>query len=275
MLGEAVIVAGDGAGADIGARADARVADIGEVVDLGAFGDVGLLDLDEIADMGLGPRAAPGRSRANGPTVASASMRAPTMWQKPLMVTLSPMTTPGPMTTLGSMITSLPMIVSWLRNTVSGAMSVAPSAMISARSRCCITASAWASSAREFTPSTSSASDRNMRGLEPVRVCERHRVGQIELPLGVVVADARQEIGQGLAAAKCHNARIAQSERALLGARVFLLANADQAPAIVEQQPAIARGVVGLKADHHEIGAIVELVATPTSVSGGSSGVSP
>ena len=51
MLGEAVIVAGDGAGADVSARADAGIADIGEMVNLGALADLGLLDLDEIADM--------------------------------------------------------------------------------------------------------------------------------------------------------------------------------------------------------------------------------
>ena len=62
MLVEAVIVAGDGAGADISARADAGIADISEVVNLGALADLRLLDLDEIADMrvlgesGAGPQ---------------------------------------------------------------------------------------------------------------------------------------------------------------------------------------------------------------------------
>ena len=37
MLVEAVIIAGDGARADIGARADARIAEIGQMVGLGAF----------------------------------------------------------------------------------------------------------------------------------------------------------------------------------------------------------------------------------------------
>ena len=59
----AVIVAGDRAGADIGAGADARVADIGQVVDLGARLDRGLLDLAEIADLGL---VAADRRRAAG-----------------------------------------------------------------------------------------------------------------------------------------------------------------------------------------------------------------
>src|SRR3990170_6549748 len=51
VLVEAVIVAGDGAGADVSAGADACVADISEVVNLGALADLRLLDLDEIADM--------------------------------------------------------------------------------------------------------------------------------------------------------------------------------------------------------------------------------
>ena len=63
VLGEAVVVAGDGAGAEIGVGADMGVADIGEMVDL----DAGLqrrgLGLDEIADpgafaeRGAGPQA--------------------------------------------------------------------------------------------------------------------------------------------------------------------------------------------------------------------------
>ena len=47
----AVVIAGDRAGADIGAGADVAVADIGEVVGLGAGAEPGGLDLDEIADM--------------------------------------------------------------------------------------------------------------------------------------------------------------------------------------------------------------------------------
>ncbi len=50
VLVEAVVVAGDGAGADVGFGAHVGVADIGEVVDLGALGDHGVLDLDEVAD---------------------------------------------------------------------------------------------------------------------------------------------------------------------------------------------------------------------------------
>src|SRR3546814_7393717 len=66
MLGEAVVVAGDGAGPEIGAGADPGVADIGEVVGLGTRFDHRVLDLDEVADVGTfadrRPRPQPGRS---------------------------------------------------------------------------------------------------------------------------------------------------------------------------------------------------------------------
>ena len=62
-LARAVVIAGDGAGADIGAGADAGVADIGEVIGLGAGLDHGLLDLDEIADVRR-PRRASRRAAA-------------------------------------------------------------------------------------------------------------------------------------------------------------------------------------------------------------------
>src|SRR6185312_14433777 len=68
MLVEAVIVAGDGTGADVSASANAGVADISEMVNLGAFADLGLLDLHEVADMSVGGEARAGsepRERAD------------------------------------------------------------------------------------------------------------------------------------------------------------------------------------------------------------------
>src|ERR1700685_947144 len=50
VLGAAVVIAGDGAGTDIGAGADEGVADIAQVIDLGAGLYHGLLDLDAITD---------------------------------------------------------------------------------------------------------------------------------------------------------------------------------------------------------------------------------
>src|SRR5690348_10899964 len=51
VLAKAVVIAGDGARANVRARADGRVADIGQMVDLRAFAHLGLLELDEIADL--------------------------------------------------------------------------------------------------------------------------------------------------------------------------------------------------------------------------------
>src|SRR5215831_1537090 len=54
VLVEAVVIAGDRAGADIRAGADLAVAEIGEMVGLGAPAQPGRLHFDEIADMHLG-----------------------------------------------------------------------------------------------------------------------------------------------------------------------------------------------------------------------------
>src|SRR4029077_13200400 len=50
VLGTAVVIAGDGASADIGVGADKSVADIAQMIGLGAGLQHRLLDLDEIAD---------------------------------------------------------------------------------------------------------------------------------------------------------------------------------------------------------------------------------
>ena len=51
MLGDAIVIARDRPGADIGARADGCIADIAEMVGLRAGFHHGFLDLDEIADV--------------------------------------------------------------------------------------------------------------------------------------------------------------------------------------------------------------------------------
>ena len=70
VLGEAVVIAGDCARAQIGPRTDGGVADIGEVVGLGALAKRGVLDLDEVADTGaradLRSRAQPGERADDG-----------------------------------------------------------------------------------------------------------------------------------------------------------------------------------------------------------------
>src|ERR1700694_1238497 len=50
VLLHAVVVAGDRAGAVVGARTDARIADVGQVIRLDVVGELRLLDLDEISD---------------------------------------------------------------------------------------------------------------------------------------------------------------------------------------------------------------------------------
>src|SRR6185295_272379 len=52
----AVVIAEDRAGTDIRARADAAVADIGEMIGLGALPDLDRLHLDEIADANSRPK---------------------------------------------------------------------------------------------------------------------------------------------------------------------------------------------------------------------------
>ena len=54
MLEEAVVVAEDRAGADVGARADDAVADVGKMIGLGALAQRRILDLDEVADVDAG-----------------------------------------------------------------------------------------------------------------------------------------------------------------------------------------------------------------------------
>ena len=51
MLVHAVIVAGDGAGANVDSRADFRVAQISEMVGLRSLAQLDLLGLDEVADV--------------------------------------------------------------------------------------------------------------------------------------------------------------------------------------------------------------------------------
>ena len=71
VLLEAVIVAEDGAGADVDAFADLAVAEVGEVVGLAAPAEAGLLRLDEVADVAAWLRVTlSGRRWVKGPTCA-------------------------------------------------------------------------------------------------------------------------------------------------------------------------------------------------------------
>jgi hypothetical protein len=71
MLVNAVVIAGDGAGPDIGALADMRVADIGKMIGLGARLEGGLLHLDEIADMDVGAQFGARPQPCKGPDARS------------------------------------------------------------------------------------------------------------------------------------------------------------------------------------------------------------
>src|SRR6185437_8332837 len=67
-LVHAVVVAGDGAGADVDAAADLGIAQVAEMVGLAAFADAGFLDLDEVAHVHAGGEFGAGaqtRERAN------------------------------------------------------------------------------------------------------------------------------------------------------------------------------------------------------------------
>ena len=79
VLGEAVIVAGDGAGADVAAGAYFRVAKIGQVVGLGTGTQPRRLQLHEVADMGgrLHHRAGsqPGKRSDDGASPDLAALR--------------------------------------------------------------------------------------------------------------------------------------------------------------------------------------------------------
>ena len=158
VLGDAVVIAGDGAGADIGARADPRIADIGS----------GDWPWRRPRSWPPSPRRncryarpardrRPGRSRANGPTRAPLPTCAPSRCEKARIVAPSATVTPGPNTTFGSMVTSLPNLVSAERNTVSGAIMVTPASSAAARSRFCRTASVSASCALVLMPRMSSS----------------------------------------------------------------------------------------------------------------------
>ena len=108
VLVEAVVIAGDGAGADIGLGPDRGIAEIGEVVDLGAGAELGVLDLDEIADLGLrAERRARPQAREGADAGAGGDRRAFEMAEG-VDDAPSATSTPGPKTTCGSTITSAP-----------------------------------------------------------------------------------------------------------------------------------------------------------------------
>ena len=67
MLLSAVIIAGDGSGADIDAGADLGIAQVREVVGLRAGAELCILQFDKVPDVRSGANLVPARKRANGP----------------------------------------------------------------------------------------------------------------------------------------------------------------------------------------------------------------
>ena len=137
------------------------------MIGLDAGAEPGGLDLDELPTWTSSSSTAPGRSRANGPTIAPDAISAPSICENERNRTLSATMTPGAEHDIRSTTTSAD-FVSAQRNTVSGAISVVPSA-----SRGGAAGSGWpprrGQSALVSTPSKSS-SGASMRGNETVPI---------------------------------------------------------------------------------------------------------
>ena len=166
------------------------------------------------------------------------------------MIAPSSILTPGPITTCGSIRTSRPILASNDRNTVSGAISVAPSVIARRRSRSCSAASAAASCTRSLTPMTSFSSATRARADEAARVGDLDDVGEVIFVLGVVRRHRIQK-PQRFGAVEGDRTGVAEARRPLVVARVLVLADRDQAPVALDQ-PAVAGRIGGLEAkrDH-------------------------
>ena len=71
MFGKAVVVAGDGAAADVDVGTNLGVAKVGEVVGLAALAEVGLFEFDEVADVGVFGQNTAGAQMGKGAQVAA------------------------------------------------------------------------------------------------------------------------------------------------------------------------------------------------------------
>ena len=191
------------------------VADIGEVVGLGAGIDGGVLHLDEVADMrALADRRPRPEPRERPDDRARRDRRAFDVGEALDRDAVARLLTPVPKKTLGSTVTSRPSFVSYEKNTVSGAISVAPA---DHRRRAALSrwnsASAAASSARSLTPITSSASASSTATVFFARLASCDEVGQVILALGIRVADLAEHRQQR--PAERHDPGIAEPHRPL------------------------------------------------------------
>jgi len=92
-------------------------------------------------------------------------------------------------------------------------------------------------------------------GAQAKHSCDRHRVGQIELTLAIVVADCVENRKRPFAV-EGHQPAIAKRDGALLFGGVGVLDNGEKLRAL-RHQPAVARGIRGFEAQHrhgHAVG---------------------
>ncbi len=100
--------------------------------------------------------------------------------------------------------------------------------------------------------------------LEAAPIGDLDDIGQVELALGVVVAD-RIEQAERIGARERHQAAIAEIDAALLGAAVAILADRGKRP-VAHDQPAVACRRIGPEAGNHDICAGAELGPQPRQV---------
>jgi hypothetical protein len=77
----------------------------------------------------------------------------------------------------------------------------------------------------------------------------RHRIGQIELALRIVIPDPLEDCERGVAGER-HQPGIAQSDPALVGTGVLLLPDGEERAGRTDDQAAIARRVGGAEPEH-------------------------
>src|SRR5680860_601780 len=259
MLGEAIVIAGDGAGADVSLRAHAGIANIGEVVNLGAFVNLRILDLDEIADMRVLGKRGTGPEPGERPNAGAGSNA------RLLDVTKG---SDGGAVFDGD--AGADHDIGLDGHVAADARVVAEEHRVRRHQRGAVVHGGYAQAplhqtfgGREFGARIHAKDFLRVRQhdtrLEIIAARERHRIGEVILCLGVVVADPRKQPGKCRGGAERHDAGIAQCERALGGTCILFLADARKPSMRVEQQAAIAGRVLCLKSDHDEIGTSIEL----------------
>src|SRR5581483_1385524 len=262
VLVGAVVVAGDGAGADVDVPADLAVADVGEMVGLGARADAARLHLDEVADVHV-----PGEHGA-GP---DARVRAETAVRPDLGLVevaegLDARARPDldvPQHAVRADADAVAQLHPPLEHAVDVDRDVAAAlerpAHVDARrvgerhaaleQRPGDVALVHALELGELRTAVDAEHFPRRSGRHPgdgdVLVDgELHDVGEVVLLLGIVVPEAREPALQ-LRGRRHHDARVHLADRALLVARVPLFDDARDAPAAAHDAP-VALGVVEL-----------------------------